>query len=33
LIYAFRFIADGSQLVVGVVQVIYVDYDTMPVIP
>jgi hypothetical protein len=31
LIYSFRFIADGSQMAVGVVQVIYVDYDTMPV--
>jgi hypothetical protein len=31
LIYSFRFIADGSQMAVGVVQVIYVDYDTRPV--
>jgi hypothetical protein len=31
LIYSFRFIADGSQMVVGVVQVIYVDYETMAV--
>jgi hypothetical protein len=31
LVYSFRFIADGSQMEAGVVQVIYVDYDTMPV--
>ncbi len=31
LIYSFRFVADGSQMAVGVVQVIYVDYETMPV--
>jgi hypothetical protein len=31
LIYLFRFIADGSQMAVGVIQVIYVDYETMPV--
>jgi hypothetical protein len=31
LIYSFRFIADGSHMSVGVVQVIYVDHETMPV--
>lgn len=31
LIYSFRFIADGSQMAAGVVQVIFVDYETMPV--
>jgi hypothetical protein len=31
LIYSFRFIADGSHLAMGVVQVVYVDYETMPV--
>jgi hypothetical protein len=33
LIYSFRFIADGSQMTVGVVQVIFVDYETMPLAP
>jgi hypothetical protein len=31
LIYSFRFIADGSHLAMGVVQVVYVDYETIPV--
>jgi hypothetical protein len=31
LIYSFRFIADGSHMAAGVVQVIYVDHETMPV--
>jgi hypothetical protein len=30
LIYSFRFIADGSHMAIGVVQVIYVDHETMP---
>jgi hypothetical protein len=30
LIYSFRFIADGSHMAMGVVQVIYVDHETMP---
>jgi hypothetical protein len=33
LIYSFRFIADGSRMASGVVQVIYVDHETMPVFP
>ena len=31
LIYSFRFIADGSNMAVGIVQVIYADHETMPV--
>jgi hypothetical protein len=31
LIYSFRFIADGSNMAMGVVQVVYVDHETMPV--
>jgi hypothetical protein len=31
LIYSFRFIADGSGMPYGVVQVIYVDHETEPV--
>lgn len=27
--YSFRFIVDGSQMAVGVIQVIYVDYETI----
>jgi hypothetical protein len=30
LIYSFRFIANGSHMPVGVVQVIYVDHQTLP---
>jgi hypothetical protein len=33
LIYSFRFIADGSHMPVGVVQVIYVDHETTPAPP
>lgn len=29
-IYAFRFVADGSHMPMGVVRVIYVDHDKMP---
>ena len=29
LIYSFRFIVDGSDMAVGVVRVIYVDYETL----
>lgn len=31
LIYSFRFVADGSGMSAGVVQVVYVDYETMPI--
>ncbi len=31
LIYSFRFFADGSPMVVGVVRVLYVDFETMSV--
>jgi hypothetical protein len=31
IIYSFRFIANGSHMPMGVVQVIYVDHDTMAV--
>src|SRR3954451_6315262 len=30
LIYSFRFVADGSHMAMGIVQVIYVDHDAMP---
>jgi hypothetical protein len=33
LIYSFRFIVDGSQMAVGVVRVIYVDYETLSLSP
>ncbi len=29
LVYSFRFIADGSHMEMGIVQVIYVDHETM----
>jgi hypothetical protein len=29
LLYSFRFIADGSRMEMGVVQVVYVDHETM----
>lgn len=29
-VYSFRFIADGSHMAMGIVQVIYVDHETMP---
>jgi hypothetical protein len=31
LIYTFRFVMDGREMSVGVVQVVYVDHETMPV--
>jgi hypothetical protein len=31
LIYSFRFIADGSHMAMGIVQVVYVDHETTPV--
>ena len=30
IIYSFRFIVDGTNMPVGVLQVIYVDYETIP---
>lgn len=30
LVYSFRFVVDGSRMAVGVVQVVYVDYETLP---
>ena len=30
LVYSFRFVADGSHMEMGIVQVIYVDHETMP---
>ena len=29
LIYSFRFVADGSKMEMGIVQVVYVDHETM----
>src|ERR1700730_11504337 len=29
LVYSFRFIADGSHMAMGIVQVIYVDHETI----
>lgn len=29
LVYSFRFIADGSHMAMGIVQVIYVDHESM----
>jgi hypothetical protein len=31
LLYSFRFIVDGSHMSMGIVQVIYVDYESLPV--
>jgi hypothetical protein len=29
LVYSFRFIADGSHMAMGIIQVIYADHQTM----
>ena len=30
LVYSFRFVADASHMAMGIIQVIYVDHETMP---